>query len=353
MDTYELTRQVALILSQVRSRPHFTVVPGKAANCLYFDGEPSAPPVALPGTFELLHEQFHLLRRLYTSLPPDLQSLMPTIAMGQVATAPRVVTHALIDWRSTGSLMYVDQTNLETVCEVAQAVADSLTHRAEFFNESELSNIGIFADIQLRKGTELAHAMVDAPPLGRMPHVDAEVGQRLATLSVRIQTILRRIAYLRFRAELLESGNAEINEDQKVLEGRLERLGLGTDLQNALHEIDRCVRSATVPSDFKASMDLCRSFVEKFFERGAGLVATRRDKTIPGSMTRSPFQGWRQYLKNEGLTTEHEDEVFEKLYAFISHAGVHALGSASEQVRVTKNTMIEWTLLVAGRLEAL
>src|SRR5262245_60772644 len=105
--------------------------------------------------------------------------------------------------------MYVDQTKLEIVCEVAQAVGEALTYRAEFFNESDLSNIGIFADIQLRKGTELARTMVDAPPLGRMPHVEAEVGQRLGTLSEQIHTILRRIAYLRFRAELLESGNAE------------------------------------------------------------------------------------------------------------------------------------------------
>ncbi len=70
-------------------------------------------------------------------------------------------------------------------------------------------------------------------------------------------------------------------------------------------------------------------------------------------MTKSPFQGWRQYLKNEGVTTQYEDAVFEKVYAFISHTAVHSLGSAPEQVRVTKNTVIEWTLFVAGRLEAL
>src|SRR5262245_52841739 len=100
MDVHKVRSQVELILSQVRSRPSYVVVPTEGGGGAYFEAEASAPPVALPGAFQMSHEQLHLLRRLYISLPAELQSMMPTIVMGQMATAPLVVTHALIDLRA-------------------------------------------------------------------------------------------------------------------------------------------------------------------------------------------------------------------------------------------------------------
>ena len=340
-----------MILS--KTMPFFVVVPTNSGRAVYFDGDPSAPAVGLPGAFQMSHEQLHLLRHLYVSLPPDLQSVLATVLMGHIAVAPRVVTHALIDLRAIKLLLYLDQPRLELVCEIRTAMVDSITHRADFFNESDLADIATFADLHLRKGLEIANAIVDAPPLGRMPHVDAPIGEKLAGITKQIQALLTRIRYLRFRGELLDSGNPEINEDQRVLQGRIERLGLGDDLQDVLHEIDRHARHATVPTEFKGCMDLCRAVLETFFERAARLVALRRNRAVPESMTRSAFQGWRQYLRNEGLTTEHEDAVFERLYAFMSNAGVHSLGSAPEQVRVAKNTLIECMIFLAGRLEGL
>lgn len=51
--------------------------------------------------------------------------------------------------------------------------------------------------------------------------------------------------------------------------------------------------------------------------------------------------------------SEKEGEVLQKLYNYVSVAGVHQLGSAPEQVRVAKNTLVEWGLLVVGRVQAL
>lgn len=42
-----------------------------------------------------------------------------------------------------------------------------------------------------------------------------------------------------------------------------------------------------------------------------------------------------------------------KLYNHLSNAGTHRLGSAPEQVRVSKNMLIELALLIAGRVQAL
>jgi hypothetical protein len=164
MDAYQVRNRVELILSQARSKRFFIVVRNDSGRAVYFEGDASAPPVALPGAFQMSHEQLQLLRQLYVSLSAELQSIMPTILMGHIAAAPQVVTQALIDLRAMNLLMYLDQSSLEVICEIGTAILDSLTHRADFFNESDLASVGTFAESHLRRGLETANATVDAPP---------------------------------------------------------------------------------------------------------------------------------------------------------------------------------------------
>jgi hypothetical protein len=80
-------------------------------------------------------------------------------------------------------------------------------------------------------------------------------------------------------------------------------------------------------------------------------VERNRGEAIPE--TARGFQGWYQFLRNAGLITEKEEGVIQKLYGYASEEGAHALGSGPEQVRVAKNSILEWSLMIAGRLENL
>ena len=48
-----------------------------------------------------------------------------------------------------------------------------------------------------------------------------------------------------------------------------------------------------------------------------------------------------------------EYNLLQKLYNFLSNQGSHQLGSAPEQLRVAHATVIEWCMLIAGRVENL
>lgn len=48
-----------------------------------------------------------------------------------------------------------------------------------------------------------------------------------------------------------------------------------------------------------------------------------------------------------------ESALLQALYNFLSNQGTHKLGAAPEQLRVAYATVIEWCMLVAGRVKTL
>ena len=83
----------------------------------------------------------------------------------------------------------------------------------------------------------------------------------------------------------------------------------------------------------------------------------RRQPTAKGTTTLPPaksiFQPWNQLLMNAGILTADEGELSQKLYNYLSNAAAHRLSSGAEQLRVTKNMVIELGLLIVGRVQDL
>jgi hypothetical protein len=121
------------------------------------------------------------------------------------------------------------------------------------------------------------------------------------------------------------------------------------DISKAIDEVERQIHSSATPLDFKTSMDLLRSVFEKIVQESARRIANHRGDTAPVGN----FNPCKQYLQSASLLGSDEAEVVQKLYNYVSNAGAHSLASAPEQVRVTKNTVIEWALLLLGRVQAL
>ena len=167
-----------------------------------------------------------------------------------------------------------------------------------------------------------------------------------------VEGTIARIRYLRLQNELLGSVNPEINTDKQVLVTRMEVLGFRKEIVEALRELDRKVYEAAKPLDFKGCMDLIRTILEEIVEDAARKSASASGATLP-PLGSKDFQPWNQFLVNVGAMSDKEGEVLQKLYNYLSTAGAHQLGSAPEQVRVAKNTLIEWGLLVVGRVQAL
>jgi hypothetical protein len=186
-------------------------------------------------------------------------------------------------------------------------------------------------------------------PLRPPSHVEAD--QLLEVLRLVGKTI-ERVRYLRLKKELVEGVNPEVNTDKQALVSRIEELGFRKAIVEALQELDRNLYAAGKPLDFKAAMDLTRTIFEEIVEDAAKEVAGVKKQTLPPPGAKD-FQPWKQLLVNADVLTADEGELFQKLYNYLSNAGAHRLGSAPEQVRISKNSVIEFGLLLVERVRAL
>jgi hypothetical protein len=158
-----------------------------------------------------------------------------------------------------------------------------------------------------------------------------------------------RIRYLRLKRQILEAANPEINTDRQQLISRMEAMGFRPEIVEALSKVERLITSAGTPLDFKTCMDLLRTIYEEIIEDTgkAAAAVTQRSLPPPGR----DFQPWNQLLMDAGMLTSDEGALSQKLYNYLSNAGAHRLGSAPEQVRVSRNMVIELGLLVVGRVQ--
>ena len=59
---------------------------------------------------------------------------------------------------------------------------------------------------------------------------------------------------------------------------------------------------------------------------------------------------WKNYLRKVGIIGDSDMEVMQSIYNYLSNRGTHKLQTAPEEFHVMKTTVIEWTLLIAGRI---
>ena len=122
------------------------------------------------------------------------------------------------------------------------------------------------------------------------------------------------------------------------------------ELSRALDEIERQGLAATTGFNFKAAMDLLRSFFERFIQEAVRLVAAKAQRDVPSGDKLSHFRPFKDYLRAVGILVREEDEHLQTLYNYVSNVGSHALGSAPEQFHVAKTTVVEWCMMTAGRI---
>jgi hypothetical protein len=96
---------------------------------------------------------------------------------------------------------------------------------------------------------------------------------------------------------------------------------------------------------FRTCIDQLRAIFEEVFEESARRIESEVGKTVPSGPAVGNFQPFNQYLENAKLVSPYEAAVMQKLYNYLSMTGSHTLESAPEQLRVAKNTAIEWCLM--------
>lgn len=338
----DLKSRTLLILGQtvglvtIRRSGHFNTL------SLVEYGNPFDPTllVSLESENRAENEQLELLRILYSSAPDDLRhDFWQTVTGNAPIQAGNVVGHLIVELQRLDVLPRLKTSN-PTDTEAAflrlvwHALRSKLSLQSVMFSDLDLETLATASVIDHRiltaGGVRISHR-----PLA------AELTATLLTI--------RRLQYLRLKDQLLQVENPEINTDRRTLVSRLEQLGFSGTLTSAINEVEKKIRAAATELDFRGCMDLLRVIFEETFEESSKRIEKQVGKPAPDGA--GNFQPFKQYLENAGLLTPHESDVCQKLYNYLSQAGSHSLMSAPEQLRVSKNTVVEWSLLLVGRVQ--
>jgi hypothetical protein len=330
MSPDDLKNKIAIILSQVGGEPLIYNTLSGSLNLLDV-----VNLIAEPGQVEVVYEPLLLLRTLFAQCPPELKPQFVPLLLNQMTpTNAIIIGHVVVDAGELRRLRPHIQTFTRFYRPICKALDQKLAMESHRFSESDLDWIEeAQASLRLSRLKEQQPVAIESP----------------VWWLTRLKSRIERVRYLRLKKELFEGHNPEINTDKQLLISRLETLGFRKEIVTALQSLDVKLYAAGTPLDYKGCMEIVRTIYEEITEDAAKKVATIKGK--PPLTYSRPFQPWAQYLETEGVVTGDERELVQKLYNYLSNAGAHTLGSAPEQVRVSRNMVIELGLMMVGRVE--
>ena len=318
--------------------------------------------VAHQGEVAVMSEPALLLERLYAGASPeDRVALVPALFNNLNQQNARVVARTLA---ATQNLAPVGETTdmRPAIEELWRGLIHTLRFESVLFSETDLQTV--LATAQHAQRVARTFAVKQAKASGRprpgwvyrrLPRdTTGETRYHIRTpfqhLVPEAQSVIDRIRYLRLAKTIHEGRNPAVDADRQVLLSRLQARGFSDSLSTTLDEIEQRAAIAATPTDVKTVMDLLRSFYENFVREACGKIESRAKASAP---TRGTFHPYKQYLENAGLIVADETAILQSVYNFLSNQGTHKLTSAPEQLRVAHATVVEWCMMVAGRIDTL
>jgi hypothetical protein len=307
------------------------------------------PPdfVESPGLYDRVNVQVDLLKKLYASFPPDVQEQLPKVLLAQLNNrTAAVIAHTLVELHHVNAVREWSRID-ESGLTFWRAIAEKLRYEHWLLSPDDLQHVlkgmsGIYA-------TAIAKMSSAGRETLSKEYKEGERAKQL--LDNDLRPITTRVEYDRLKAELLNVQNPALDSDRRELLSRLEVLGFDERLSAALDEIDRKLIRASTAFDFKTAMELLRTFFEEFIEEAAKKVSRKSTVRFPTGEKLNHFSTYKDYLRNSSIIGREEEELLQKLYNYLSNMGSHVLGSTPEQFHVSRTTVVEWCMMIAGRVQ--
>ncbi len=321
--------------------------------------------VATAGEVVLASEPAFLLQQLFVGADSAARTVFAPTLLGLLSSSnARVIARTLA---ATGQVDALDKvTGPDPVIEEFwRGLVHVLRFESPLFSEADLQTIEACATVvrdRARANARAAGAQArwerDFWPFPTDGEQAVPGGHTLVESTVdglvnEVRWVISRIRYLRLAKTIREQQNPAVDADRQILLSRIQALGFSATLTSASDEIEQRAVAATSDTDVKSVMDLLRTFYEEFIEEACRKSEPKVGKPVPGGPHVAHFQPYKQYLENAGLVGPEEGEILQKLYNFLSNQGSHKLTSAPEQLRVARSTVIEWCMLIAGRISRL
>jgi len=140
--------------------------------------------------------------------------------------------------------------------------------------------------------------------------------------------------------------NPEINEDELKIKEEFSKYGFPPDLSEALDKVDQMLNASRDAFDFKGTMDLLRSFTERFYRTILDQYGAEGKKIHD-----QDSEEVSKFFVEEGLVNEDFGKMIASQRHFISNTASHRLKSREEDARLSRNMVIEMSLYIIRRFQ--
>jgi len=152
-------------------------------------------------------------------------------------------------------------------------------------------------------------------------------------------------------ADLLLRNSPDLNRDIAEVKERVSAYHFTDDLNEVLDKVEDGLATGGDQYDQAAMLKHLRTFYEELHEQ-VGLKL--RAEKVPAVVDGADLTQCRQaidYLERRGVLTERMKALGRALYGVLSEEGVHALKSDPEYVRLCRNIIAEYALVLFFELE--
>jgi hypothetical protein len=151
-------------------------------------------------------------------------------------------------------------------------------------------------------------------------------------------------------ANLLLSNPAELNRDIAAVKNRVSEYCFTTELNEVLDKVEAGLAADGDQFDQAALLKHLRTFWEKLHEQVALRLHAVKPETVDGTDLTKSGQVL-DFLVRKGVLKEKMRDYGRALYGVLSNEGVHAFKSEKEYVRLFRNTVAEYALVLFFELE--
>ena len=155
---------------------------------------------------------------------------------------------------------------------------------------------------------------------------------------------------LKKRAAALQKIPKDLASDVVEVRSRISAYSFGEELNSLLEKVDEGLTDGGDPYDQAASLKHLRTFFEKLHEQ----VGIRLRINKPETKDNTPLSSCGQaldFLERKDVVKEKMFELGKALYGVLSEEGVHAIKSEQEYVRLCRNMVIEYALVLLFELD--
>src|SRR5262249_41310714 len=142
----------------------------------------------------------------------------------------------------------------------------------------------------------------------------------------------------------------ELSSDVEEVKKHVSSYRFNPELNEILNKVEEGMHARGDAFDQAATLKHLRTFYEKLHEQASQTLRERKPETVDGTDLTKCGQAI-DYLHRKKVLTDKMKDLAKSLYGVLSNEGVHAIKSKREYVRLCRNMVAEYSIVLFHELE--